>query len=137
MGLSSLPLRLLKAFLPVRLLKAGGGYLLASFRRDLALAQEEAAQDAGRLISGVILLISAAVLFGAAAFALSAASVVALRQYTQLDWLGAILVVSAVDIGCGVLLALVGKSRFKGPILKKTRGMMKETISDISSLREA
>jgi len=125
MGLSELPLRLLKA---------GGGFLLAGFRRDLEYAQREAAQDAGRLLTGVILMVSAAVLCGAGAFALSAASVVALRQYTQLDWLGAILVVSAVDIGLGLLLALVGKSRFKGPILKETRGMVKKTFS---SLREA
>lgn len=104
------------------------------FGLHLEYAQREAAKDASRLAAGLALLVAAAAVAGAGAIVLSAAAIVALEQYTQLSWLGAILVVGAADAGLAMMLALVGRSRFKAPIMKETRGLVKRTVS---SLREA
>jgi hypothetical protein len=118
------------ADIPFRLLKVVSKFLGV----HLEYAQREAARDASRLAGGLVLLVCAAAIAGAGAIVLSAAAIVALAQYTRLDWLGAILVVGAADAALAVLLGLAGKSRFKAPIMKETRGLVKRTVS---SFREA
>jgi hypothetical protein len=104
------------------------------FGVHLEYARAEASRDMGRVLAGALLLLGGALLFGAAALMLSGAAVFALHTYTQLDWLGALLLVGAIDSGLGGLLLVVGRGRLRGPIMKETRGMVKKTVS---ALREA
>lgn|GEM_PF-1954109 len=97
----------------------------------LELAQQEAAKDLSRLLTGVALLVVGAILALGALFLVDGAAVVAMAKFTQLTLWASFLVVAAINVAIAGLLALVGVQKLKQPVMKKTRGLAKQTAQNL------
>ena len=96
-------------------------------------AQQEASNDAGRMIGGAVLLAAGAVFVVLAVLLGHAAAVYALRQHTVLDWLRAMLAVAGADLLIALVLLLRGRGRLHRPILKETRQLVRRTVQSITN----
>jgi len=103
----------------------------------LQYAQREAATDAGRLFSGVILGVFGMLLLGAAVAMSHVALVVYLTEATPLRLLGAVLAVGAGDLGLGFLALVSARARLKRPLLKQTRDLVRQTVEQLVGPDEA
>lgn len=95
----------------------------------LELAQEEAAKDAGRVAGGAIMLAVVAGLVGSSLLLVDVALVGLVMTRGGLELGPAALCVAAGHVVIALPLALLAMGRLKQPVLQKTRGRMKETVS--------
>lgn len=110
--------------LTMRLLKAGETLLHAHAEH----AKEEARRDLGRIVSGVVLVATAALVVALALLALQVLAVLALREHAGLAWLHAVGVLAVADLVLALLLGLVGRARLRRPVLRETRKTLKQAI---------
>ncbi|MEM9695640.1 MAG: phage holin family protein, partial [Myxococcota bacterium] len=95
------------------LLRGLGGALGTVAGLHLQYAQREAADDAGRVLSGVGLAAVGALLFAVALGLAHVALVLYLAAATPLAPWGAVLVVAAGDLGLAVVLLLIARLRLR------------------------
>lgn len=105
-----------------------GGALGTMAGLHLQYAQREAANDAGRVLSGVLVGVFGALLLAVAVVMSHVALVVYLLQATQLGLLGSVLAVGAGDLGLGLVLLSTARARLKRPVLKQTRDLVRQTV---------
>ncbi len=108
--------------LSTRLLKAGETLLHAHAEH----AKEEARRDMSRIISGVVLVLAAVLVVSFALLAVQVVAVLALHEFARLPWFHAVLALIGIDVVLAGLLALVGRSRLKRPVLSETRKTLKQ-----------
>ncbi len=95
----------------------------------LELAQQEAAQDAGRVASSAIMLAVVAGLVGSGLLLVDVALVALVMTRGSLELGPAALAVAAGHLVVALPLALMAISRLKQPVMPKTRGRVKETVA--------
>jgi hypothetical protein len=114
--------------LVARVLKA----LSVLFDVHLEIAQREAKNDLSRMLTGLVLLVMAGVLFGFAVAMLHLAAVFWVHQSRALPWMQSVLVVAGADAVIALLCYAIGRGRMKKPILKETRGLVRKTVSALT-----
>jgi len=110
-----------------------GGALGTMAGLHIQYAQREAANDLGRLIGGVIIAAAAMLFVGAAIITGHVAATLYIVQTTTLTMLGAVLAVGGIDLALGMLLAIVARERLKRPMLKQTRHLVRQTVTNLVS----
>lgn len=101
----------------------------------IVLARQEASRDLTRIVVGFGLIAGACVLTTTAWFMANATAVVWLAQNQsgwQMGWIGALGTVFGVNIGGALLLAAIGVSRVRRPVMKETRGMLVRTAQTLT-----
>lgn len=102
------------------------------FDVHLEIAQREAKNDLSRMLSGLVLLVMAAVLFAFAIGMLHFGAVIWVHEARALSWMHAVLAVAAGDAIVALLFFVVGRARMRKPILKETRGLVRKTVSALT-----
>ncbi len=120
-----------------KLLRGLGGALGTMAGLHLQYAQREAADDAGRVFSGVLLAALGVLLVAVALVMGHVGLVVYLHQATKLDLLGSVLAVGAGDLGMGLVLMITARARLKRPVLKQTRDLVRQTVERLVEPGEA
>ena len=105
----------------------GTGRALVSVH--LELAQQEAAEDAGRMASGAMLLAVVAGLVASGLLLVDVALVALVMENGALGLGPSALAVAGGHLVLALPVALFALSRLRQPVLKKTRGRMKETMA--------
>lgn len=98
-------------------------------QHHLQLAQEEAAEEAQRVLQGALLIFLALVCLSCALLMSNLVVVMALRELAGVDWLRASLGALGLDVVLTVLLGLAGASVLKKPYMPRTRKTMGETFA--------
>jgi hypothetical protein len=121
---------------------ASSGLLLGALRSIGVLmdvhvkhAQQEAATDAGRVLSGVILLVGSLVFLLLAIVLGELAAVYAVRHLAgphTVSWAAALLVVAAADIFVALILVLWARAKLRKPFLAETRTLIKRTVTTLT-----
>jgi len=106
--------------------------LAVLFDVHLELAQREAKSDLSRMLTGIVLLTMAAVLFVFAVALLHFGAVIWVHQARALPWMHSVLAVAGADGVIALLCFVVGRARMKRPILKETRGLVRKTVSALT-----
>lgn len=110
-----------------------GGRLARLLRRlaeqHLRLAQEEANEEAQRLLRGLALVFVALVCLSGALLMSNLVVVFALREFLGVDWLLASLGALGLDLVLTVLFGLAASSVLRGPYMPRTRKTMSETMA--------
>jgi hypothetical protein len=114
--------------LVARVLKA----LSVLFDVHLEIAQREAKNDLSRMLSGIVLLVMAGVLFGFAVAMLHLGAVIWVHKARALSWMHSVLAVAGADAVLALLCYAIGRGRMKKPILKETRGLVRKTVSALT-----
>ncbi len=100
----------------------------------LETAKREASTDLGRVGLALLLFaLSFCVLLSALLFVHLAAAA-ALDASTELPRWAVMLVIAGADLLIGLLLWAVGRARIRKPMLTKTRGLIRKTVSVLSDL---
>jgi glycerol dehydrogenase-like iron-containing ADH family enzyme len=117
----------------------GSAGLVSGLARALAVllglhlqhAQQEASNDAGRLVAGVWLLAAGTVfaLLGIAVGELGAAW--AIHHHLGLDWLRTLLLLAGADLLLGLLLVLWARAKLRKPLLQQTRELLRRTVAGL------
>ncbi len=97
-------------------------------------AKQEATDDLGRVGGGLLLLVFALFVFFIALLFLHVAGAMALHTYANLDIWAAMLIVTGIDLLVGTTAWLMGRSRLRKPVLKKTRKLVGETVKVLGDL---
>jgi hypothetical protein len=113
----------------VSLLNRALGTSRALVSVHLELAQEEAAQDAGRVASGALMLAVVAGMVGSSLLLVDVALVALVMTRAELDLGLSALAVAAGHLVVALPIALIAIGRLKQPVMKKTRGRVKETVA--------
>lgn len=108
----------------MRLLKAGETLLQAHAEH----AKEEARRDMSRIVTGIVLVVTAVLVVSFAMLALHVAMVIALHDLAALSWLHAVLAAAGIDVVLAGLFALVGRARLRRPVLHETRKTLKQAL---------
>jgi hypothetical protein len=114
--------------LVARVLKA----LAVLFDVHLEIAQREAKSDLSRMITGIVMLVMAGVLFGFAFAMLHLGAVIWVHESRALSWMHSVLAVAGGDAVLALFCYVVGRARMKKPILKETRGLVRKTVSALT-----
>jgi hypothetical protein len=94
-------------------------------------AQQEASNDAGRLIAGIMLL-GAGLFFALLALAVAeAGGVWAIHHSLRLDWLWSALVVAGANLLLALLLVVGARAKLRKPLLQQTRQLLRRTVSGL------
>jgi len=105
----------------------GAGKALASVHMELA--QQEAAEDAGRVVGAAAGLVLVGVLAFASLLLVDIALVSLLMKRSNLAIGPAALAVAGGHLVLALPVALFSINKLKKPVLKRTRGRMKETAA--------
>jgi hypothetical protein len=100
-------------------------------------AKHEAANDLGRILAGVLMLVLGVLVAAMALMLGSYALVLLVDKKTALDRLQSALVVGAGDLTLALTLVLVGVGRLKKPVLKETRALVRRTAQSLVEIRES
>jgi hypothetical protein len=105
----------------------GAGEVLVS--AHAAVASREAKDDLARVVSGVVLLAIAALLFSTSLVLLQVLAVFEVHARAHLGWGGAILAVSVGDAVTALLLVAAARARLRRPILVETRATLTRLVA--------
>jgi hypothetical protein len=94
-------------------------------------AQQEAASDLGRVVTGVVLLVLGGLFALVALLVAHAALVFHLSRVLPTTVVGAALIVAAGDVLLVVVLALAGRARLRRPIMQQTRTLVRRTVTSL------
>ena len=98
-------------------------------------AKQEAAHDAGRVLSGLLLLVVALVFVLFAAVLGELAAVYAVERALRakgVGWGEALLIVSGANALVALLLVARGRAKLRKPFLEQTRSLLRNTVTTLT-----
>jgi len=111
--------------------------LAGLLRAQVQLAQQEASNDVGRVLAGIVLMLAGGFFATVGVLGGHVALVYYLQQQPFFgDWLPAVLAVASVDLILALLFVVWGRSRLRQPVLKRTRAAFREMAGVAASISE-
>jgi putative superfamily III holin-X len=97
-------------------------------------AKTEAANDLGRILVGVCLMLLGVLVTAMALMLGSYALVLYVDRVSSLDRLQAAIAVGGIDLCVALLFVLMGVRRLRKPVLKETRALVRRTAETLTAI---